>query len=145
MGKTAKLATNSGASASSAVIVRSVRESALWVLGALALIMLLALVTYDKRDPGFSNTGDGSELHNQIGSVGAWFADISYYLCGVPAYLFPAMIMLAGWLVFSARGTGEPLDRSLLFTRFGGFALALVTSCGLAMALLKLSNGVAAS
>ncbi len=61
MGKTAKLATNSGASASSAVIVRSVRESALWVLGALALIMLLALVTYDKRDPGFSNTGDGSE------------------------------------------------------------------------------------
>ncbi|MDG1461937.1 MAG: DNA translocase FtsK 4TM domain-containing protein, partial [Gammaproteobacteria bacterium] len=80
----------------------------------------------------FSNTGDGGELHNQIGSVGAWFADIAYYLCGMPAYLFPAMIMLAGWLVFSARGTGEPLDRSLLFTRFGGFTLALVTSCGLA-------------
>jgi len=114
------------------MIVRSVRESALWVLGALALIMLLALLTYDKRDPGYSNTGDGDELHNQIGSVGASFADIAYYLWGMPAYLFPAMIMLAGWLVFSARGTGEPLDKSLLITRFSGFALALVTSCGLA-------------
>ncbi|MDG2155029.1 MAG: DNA translocase FtsK 4TM domain-containing protein [Gammaproteobacteria bacterium] len=130
MGKAAK--TGSGDSGSSAIIVRSVRESALWVLGALALIMLLALLTYDQRDPGFSNTGEGGELHNQIGSVGAWFADIAYYLCGMPAYLFPAMIMLAGWLVFSARGSGEPLDRSLLLTRFGGFALALVTSCGLA-------------
>jgi len=130
VGKAAK--TGSGDSGSSAIIVRSVRESALWVLGALALIMLLALLTYDQRDPGFSNTGEGGELHNQIGSVGAWFADIAYYLCGMPAYLFPAMIMLAGWLVFSARGSGEPLDRSLLLTRFGGFALALVTSCGLA-------------
>ena len=135
MGKAAKAAkagSGAGDSASSAIIIRSVRESALWVLGALALIMLLALLTYDPRDPGFSNTGEGGELHNQIGSVGAWFADIAYYLCGMPAYLFPAMIMLAGWLVFSARGTGEPLDRSLLLTRFGGFALALVTSCGLA-------------
>ncbi len=132
MGKAAKAGSGAGDSASSAIIIRSVRESALWVLGALALIMLLALLTYDPRDPGFSNTGEGGELHNQIGSVGAWFADIAYYLCGMPAYLFPAMIMLAGWLVFSARGTGEPLDRSLLLTRFGGFALALVTSCGLA-------------
>ena len=132
MGKAAKAGSGAPDSASSAIIIRSVRESALWVLGALALIMLLALLTYDQRDPGFSNTGEGGELHNQIGSVGAWFADISYYLCGMPAYLFPAMIMLAGWLVFSARGTGEPLDRSLLLTRFGGFALALVTSCGLA-------------
>jgi S-DNA-T family DNA segregation ATPase FtsK/SpoIIIE len=132
VGKAAKAGSGAPDSASSAIIIRSVRESALWVLGALALIMLLALLTYDQRDPGFSNTGEGGELHNQIGSVGAWFADISYYLCGMPAYLFPAMIMLAGWLVFSARGTGEPLDRSLLLTRFGGFALALVTSCGLA-------------
>jgi len=132
VGKAAKAGSGAGDSASSAIIIRSVRESALWVLGALALIMLLALLTYDPRDPGFSNTGEGGELHNQIGSVGAWFADIAYYLCGMPAYLFPAMIMLAGWLVFSARGTGEPLDRSLLLTRFGGFALALVTSCGLA-------------
>ena len=132
MRKAAKAGSGAGDSASSAIIIRSVRESALWVLGALALIMLLALLTYDPRDPGFSNTGEGGELHNQIGSVGAWFADIAYYLCGMPAYLFPAMIMLAGWLVFSARGTGEPLDRSLLLTRFGGFALALVTSCGLA-------------
>jgi len=126
-GKAAK-----AASGEPSLMVRSLRESALWVLGALAVIVLLALLTYDSRDPGFSHTGDGGPLRNQIGSVGAWFADIAYYLCGIPAFLFPAMIMLAGWLLFSARGTGEPLDKSILISRFGGFVLALVTSCGLA-------------
>jgi len=114
------------------ILIRSMRESALWVLGAMALIMLLALLSYDPRDPGFSHTGEGGPLHNQIGSVGAWFADIAYYLCGIPAFLFPAMMGLAGWLLFSARGTGEPLDKILFASRFGGFLLALFTSCGLA-------------
>jgi len=114
------------------LMVRSLRESALWVLGALAIIMLLALVTYDARDPGFSHTGDGGPLRNQIGSAGAWFADIAYTLFGIPAFLFPAMMMLAGWLLFSARSSGEPLDKVLFATRFGGFVLALLTSCGLA-------------
>jgi S-DNA-T family DNA segregation ATPase FtsK/SpoIIIE len=115
-----------------AAIAHSVREAALWVLGAMALIMLAALLTYDSRDPGFSSTGDETGIHNQIGSAGAWFADVTYSLFGAPAYLFPAMVMLAGWLIFSARSTPGPLDRTLMVTRFAGFLLALATSCGLA-------------
>jgi len=102
------------------------------VFGAVALIMLVALLTYDQRDPGFSSTGAGDAIHNQIGAAGAWFADVSYSIFGAPAFLFPAMMMLAGWLVFSARDSSEPLDRTLLGTRFAGFLLALATSCGLA-------------
>ena len=97
MGKAAKAAkagSGAGDSASSAIIIRSVRESALWVLGALALIMLLALLTYDPRDPGFSNTGEGGELHNQIGSVGAWFADIAYNIFA--KYRHPLSYLLTG-------------------------------------------------
>ncbi len=94
--------------------------------------MLVALLTYDHRDPGFSSTGDGDAIHNQIGAAGAWFADVSYSIFGTPAFLFPAMMLLAGWLIFSARDSSEPLDRSLLGTRFAGFLLALATSCGLA-------------
>jgi S-DNA-T family DNA segregation ATPase FtsK/SpoIIIE len=120
-------------STASSAVTRSVRESALWVFGALALIMLLALLTYDPADPGFSHTGTSTGvLHNQIGTTGAWFADIAFYLCGMPAFLFPAMIMAAGWMLFSARMTDEPLNRTVILSRSCGFLLALITSCGLA-------------
>ena len=56
MDRVARLA---GHKATNGLVTRTVREAALWVLGAIALIMLLALLTYDPRDPGFSHTGDG--------------------------------------------------------------------------------------
>lgn len=129
---------------SDGVSVRSaantLRESALWVMGALALIMLVALASYDPRDPGFSQTGDGLPIRNLIGSGGAWFADISYSLFGAPAYLLAVMAGLAGWLVFSMRKLPGPLDRVLLGTRMGGFVLTLLSSCGLAT--LHFASGV---
>ena len=113
-------------------VAYSVREAALWVFAALAVIMLVALMTYDPRDPGFSHTGDGAAIRNQIGAAGAWFADVTYSVFGTPAFLFPLMVMLAGWFVFSAREDAAPLNRKLLATRFGGFLIALAASCGLA-------------
>jgi len=113
-------------------VAYSVREAALWVFAAFAVIMLVALMTYDARDPGFSHTGDGGAVRNQIGAVGAWFADVSYSLFGAPAYLFPVMVMFAGWFIFSARNVAGPLDRSMMSVRMGGFFMCLLTSCGLA-------------
>jgi S-DNA-T family DNA segregation ATPase FtsK/SpoIIIE len=107
------------------------REAALWVFGACAVIMLVALVTYSPRDPGFSHTGDGSPVRNQIGAVGAWFADVCFSLFGGPAFLFPVMIALAGWILFSARSQPGPIDRRLLGMRLGGFGATLLASCGL--------------
>ena len=109
----------------------AVREAALWVLGAIALIMLVALLTYSSQDPGFSHTGDGTPVRNLIGAVGAWFADVAYSLFGRPALLFPVMTMLAGWIVFAARTSPAPVDRQILITRLSGFALTLATSCAL--------------
>ncbi|MCC7259159.1 MAG: DNA translocase FtsK 4TM domain-containing protein, partial [Gammaproteobacteria bacterium] len=121
-----------GDSLPTAPTANALREAALWVLGALALIMLAALFSYDPRDPGFSHTGDGFPVRNQIGAGGAWFADIAYSLFGGPAYLLPLMAGLAGWLLFSLRRVPGPVDRTVLATRFGGFLLTLFTSCGLA-------------
>jgi len=112
--------------------VNALRESALWVLGALAIIMLIALFSYDPRDPGFSHTGDGFPVRNQIGAGGAWFADVAYSLFGRPAFTLPLMAGLIGWLLFSMRRVPGPLDRAVLVTRFAGFLLTLLTSCGLA-------------
>ncbi|MCP4925883.1 MAG: cell division protein FtsK [Gammaproteobacteria bacterium] len=113
-------------------VAYSVREAALWVFAALAIIMLVALMTYDPRDPGFSYTGDGAAVRNQIGAAGAWFADVTYGLFGIPAYLFPLMVMVAGWFVFSTRADAKSLDRTVVLTRAGGFVICLAASCGLA-------------
>jgi S-DNA-T family DNA segregation ATPase FtsK/SpoIIIE len=94
--------------------------------------MLVALLSYSPQDPGFSHTGDGSAVRNQIGAVGAWFSDIAFSLFGGPALLFPAMMLLAGWILFTHRSTPGPVDRQILFTRLSGFALTLATSCALA-------------
>ncbi len=115
-----------------APVTHAIREALLWVLGALAIIMLLALSTYTARDPGFSHTGDGGPVRNQIGAAGAWFADVCYSLFGMPAFLFPAMVIVAAWTLYAARRTPEPLDQRVLLVRFGGFVLTLLASCGLA-------------
>ena len=71
-------------------------------------------------------------VRNQIGAAGAWFADVTYSLFGMPAYLFPIMVMAAGWFIFSARYEAKPLDRTVMVTRLGGFVICLASSCGLA-------------
>ncbi len=52
-------------------VARSLREGTLWVLSALALILLLALLSYNGHDPGFSTTGEPGAVRNWIGPVGA--------------------------------------------------------------------------
>ncbi|WP_405238901.1 DNA translocase FtsK [Lentisalinibacter orientalis] len=114
-----------------APLVRTLREAALWVFGALAIILFVALATYHPADPAFSQAGGADRIHNRIGTVGAWFSDLSYMLFGAPAYLFPVMMLFAGWLIFRERRNPEPLDRAEFGLRFAGFLLTLATSCGL--------------
>jgi S-DNA-T family DNA segregation ATPase FtsK/SpoIIIE len=110
----------------------ALREGALWVFGALALILFGALVSYHPEDPGFSFTGSTQTISNAIGPVGAYLADVFFLLFGRPAYLFPVMLAYCGWLVFANRSRPEGLGRREFALRLGGFALTLVTSCGLA-------------
>ena len=112
--------------------MRSLREGTLWVLGAVALILLLALLSYHTRDPGFADTGDGAPVSNWIGPVGAWLAGFFFFLFGRPAYLFPLMLAHAGWLVHKNPKTADTRSRINTLLRAGGFVLTLLTSCALA-------------
>jgi S-DNA-T family DNA segregation ATPase FtsK/SpoIIIE len=113
-------------------VVRSLRESALWVFGALALILFVALASYDRNDPSFVTTGMPGPVNNLIGPVGAQFAGMLVYLFGRPAFLFPVMIGFVGWLLFANRSDKEQPSRVSLAFRIGGFVATLITSCGLA-------------
>src|SRR5450755_4375674 len=116
----------------SAAVSRSLREGTLWVLGALALLLVLALVSFHRDDPSFWNTGDGGSVHNWIGPVGAWLAGFFFSLFGRPAYLFPVMLAYAGWLVHKEQSLPDARSRINTLLRAAGFVLTLVTSCGLA-------------
>src|ERR1700727_2920696 len=116
----------------SAAVSRSLREGTLWVLGALALLLLLALFSYHPLDRGFSDTGEPGPVGNWIGPVGAWLAGFFLFLFGRPAYLFPVMLAYAGWLVHKEAALPDARSRINTLLRAAGFVLTLVTSCGLA-------------
>src|SRR5215216_4335429 len=70
-------------------------------LFALALIWLIALVTYEPTDPVWFFTTDA--LHppaNFVGRVGAFLSELSFQLFGYAAYLLPGVIAWAGWYYF---------------------------------------------
>jgi S-DNA-T family DNA segregation ATPase FtsK/SpoIIIE len=120
------------ATAQAANVARGLREGALWIFGALALILFVALASYDRTDPAFSSTGQTGPVTNLIGPFGAWLSDLFFVLFGGPAYLFPLMLGFAGWVLFQERRSREPLDRRTSGLRTLGFVLALASSCGLA-------------
>ena len=118
--------------ARAATMARGLREGALWIFGALGLILFVALASYDSADPAFSSTGQPGPVTNLIGPFGAWLSDLFFVLFGLPAYLFPIVLIYAGWSLYVNRAADEPLDRRTMGLRMMGFVLALASSCGLA-------------
>ena len=113
-------------------VKRSIRESALWVLGALAFILCLALITYHVDDPGIAQINNTQDVHNAIGRVGAFVADLLFNLFGVSAYLFVAMIFYYGWLVYLNTRNTEQTANADLFLKICGFILLLISSSAIA-------------
>ena len=53
------------------------------VAGLLVLVLwLLSLITYSPLDTAWSTSGTGAPTLNQVGRLGAWLADASYFLLG---------------------------------------------------------------
>jgi len=116
----------------SAAVARGLRESSAIVLAGLALVLCVALLSFNPDDPGFSSTGVGASVHNRIGPVGAWFADALYFLFGRPAYLLPLILGVASWHVMRKRVDATHTSHLNLALRVAGFVLMLVASCALA-------------
>ncbi|MGI9237747.1 MAG: DNA translocase FtsK 4TM domain-containing protein, partial [Woeseiaceae bacterium] len=110
---------------------RALREGALYVFGALALILWFALFTYDPADPGFSQATSDAEVRNGIGRFGALVADLLFNFFGRPAYLFTVMVFYLGWMLYREQKTQIAYTKLDFGLRFAGFLATLVTSCGL--------------
>ncbi|MBV6417475.1 MAG: DNA translocase FtsK [Steroidobacteraceae bacterium] len=115
-----------------AVVSRGLRESAVIIVAAVALVLLAALASYAPSDPGFSYTGTSGVVQNRIGPFGAWLADVLFFLFGRPAFLFPLMLGVAAVALHRAPRGEERESRANAVVRLAGFLLVLATSCALA-------------
>ena len=113
-------------------IHRGLREGALYLLIAVAIVLMLALLTYDSRDPGWSHVGPREYAENLVGPVGAWFADVFLYWFGYMAFLVPVMVAYSAWLIIRKRTADDRFDRHLFAVRWTGFIVMVVSGCGLA-------------
>ncbi len=71
----------------------------LWLCLSIAIILLLALVSYHSTDPSFTFTGQAAYYHNWMGPLGAWLADWFLLIWGWSALLVPVLIVGLGFLV----------------------------------------------
>ncbi|HET7588517.1 MAG TPA: DNA translocase FtsK 4TM domain-containing protein [Gammaproteobacteria bacterium] len=115
-----------------AQVGNGLRESALLVFLAIAALLLIALATYSSGDPGFSHSGSGAPVHNAIGRVGAWVADLLLLVFGYPAYLFPVLVAYSGWLVFRRRPPEATISKLAVSVRVAGLLVGLAAASALA-------------
>jgi DNA segregation ATPase FtsK/SpoIIIE, S-DNA-T family len=116
----------------SAAVLRGLRESYAIALAVLALILLVALLSYNVNDPSWSYSGGNDGVHNRIGRFGAWSADLLYYLFGKPGYLLPLSMAFAAARGFRAARASVAVSSLTHVLRMLGLVLLLVASCGLA-------------
>lgn len=110
-----------------------------WILQvALGAFLLMALVTYSRRDPSWTHAAQVDQIVNWAGRVGAWTSDILLLLFGLSAYWWVVLLgrrIVANYKRItqteSADETGKPpKDRTWLFEAFA-FVLVLFASDGL--------------
>ncbi|HMO48451.1 MAG TPA: DNA translocase FtsK 4TM domain-containing protein [Rubrivivax sp.] len=134
-GKAAAKAAAAAAPAPDSPAARWRRKGWLIVGGVAWLLLLLALLTHDLRDPGFSTSGDGEPLRNKAGMVGAWLSDLGLFLFGYSLWWF-VPVGLRAWLSGLARvlrrDDAPPAEPALPRAAFWiGLALLMCASCAL--------------
>ncbi len=112
-------------------VLRNTREISFIALGALAIYLAIALLSYHPADPGWSQSVSSDELHNHAGRVGAWLSDVLLYLFGYFGYLFPLLLFYDGWRIFQSRRAQAAIDPFQLGLKIFGFLLALAGGCAL--------------
>jgi S-DNA-T family DNA segregation ATPase FtsK/SpoIIIE len=75
---------------------RRLREAAFLLLLPLVVYLFACLASYNPQDSGWSHAGTGM-TRNIGGAVGAWSADLAFYLFGYLAYAFPVLVLIVGW------------------------------------------------
>ncbi len=108
------------------------REGAFIGVSAVCLYLMMALVTYSSRDPGWSATGTGAKITNLGGPTGAWLADVFFSLVGFAAYLFPLLLAYRALIILLERHEHKGFDWLTFGIRALGLVLVMIAGTALA-------------
>lgn len=108
------------------------REGAFIGVTAVCVYLLMALLTYSARDPGWSATGSGAPISNLGGPTGAWLADVFFSLVGYAAYLFPLLLAYRALVLLLQRQHPRSFDWTAFGIRALGLVLVMIAGTSLA-------------
>jgi S-DNA-T family DNA segregation ATPase FtsK/SpoIIIE len=79
------------------------REAVLLACAGFTVFLLVALISFNADDAGWSSSGTGAPAHNLVGGVGAWIADVLLSLFGYVAFFLPWAVFLLGLRFYRGR------------------------------------------
>ena len=112
-------------------IAALLRESKWFALLALALYLLLVLVTFDKSDPGWFHSTAEATARNAGGRAGAWLSELLLYMFGASAYWLVALLAYIVISGYRRLDGSRLLDQRPLLVALAGFVLLIAASCGI--------------
>jgi S-DNA-T family DNA segregation ATPase FtsK/SpoIIIE len=95
---------------------RRLNEPIGFLLFVVAILLVLALVSYSPLDPSLNTAATpaaGKPAHNWIGVVGAFGADVMLQLFGVSAFLLPAFLAMYSLNWFRSRPITAPYAKTI--------------------------------
>ncbi|MFT4939042.1 MAG: S-DNA-T family DNA segregation ATPase FtsK/SpoIIIE [Paraglaciecola sp.] len=111
--------------------IQRIMEVGMMLSCAFAFFLLLALASFHPADPSWSQAGLQGSIHNWVGPIGAWLADIMFFTFGWLAYFFPFAATFTGWFMFQQRKQISEFDYLTISLRIIGLILALLGAAGI--------------
>lgn len=110
---------------------KALQEAGVLLLALIALMLLLALFSFNAADPGW-NQVSLAPATNLMGLSGAWLADVLFSLLGFAAWLLPLALLHLSIQLLRRRWEKEDWDPFIPSLRFLGFVLLVVGVAALA-------------
>jgi S-DNA-T family DNA segregation ATPase FtsK/SpoIIIE len=121
------------------------KEGALIAFGFLCLYLMMALLTYDQGDPGWSHTSSSMQVQNAAGRAGAFSADILFMVLGYFAYIFPLLLGVKAYQVFRQRHEPWQWSGWLFSWRMIGLVFLILAGAALAHLHFHSASGLPGS
>ncbi|MBR9884649.1 MAG: DNA translocase FtsK [Oceanospirillales bacterium] len=119
-------------------LARAAKEAGLVLAIGCNLFLLLAIFSYNVRDPGWSHMGYQSEVSNLAGITGAWLADVAISILGLGAYVVPLVLIWPAVRFLRRRQEGVLDAIPFVMLRTTGAVLMLIALS--ALASMHISN-----
>jgi len=120
------------------LLARVSKSFVLLVIAAMCIFLLLSLLGYHPKDPGWSHLGYHPEVQNWTGKGGALLSDIAFSFLGVGAWLIPFVIGLP-IIRFMLRGSISLLD-GLPFVMLRALGVLMIITTLSTLASIHVSN-----